>query len=131
MALLVLFAHCYPQVRRHERSGVLQQCRAWDGVLGKRILISHSSVHPSLEHSERTVCPLGLITRGLSGRSLQTQQSEKYAQSYLVQNLGTSQISVLMQKRHSLLAFSQGLGQTFHFTCSLPFAGARFQSKPL
>lgn len=69
---------------------------------------------------KRTVCPLGLITRGLSGRSLQTQQSEKYAQSYLVQNLGTSQISVLMQKRHLLLAFSQGLGQTFSFYLLTP-----------
>ena len=68
----------------------------------------------------RTACPLGLSIRGLSGTSPQTQQFEKYAQSYLVQNLWTSQISVLMQKRHSLLAFSQGLGQTFLFYLLTP-----------
>lgn len=46
-----------------------------------------------------TACPLELIIRGLSSSSLQTWQSEKYAQSYLLQNLWTSQISVQMKKR--------------------------------
>lgn len=71
------------------------------------------------------------ISRSLSRSSLQTQQSEEYAQSYLVQNLGTSQISIPIEKRHSLLAFSQGLGQTFHFTCSLLTGAARILPKPL
>lgn len=71
------------------------------------------------------------ISRSLSWSSLQAQRSEKYAQSYLVQNLGTSQISIPIEKRHSLLAFSQGLGQTFHFTCSLPGGVTRLLPKPL
>ena len=98
------------------------------GALGKRILISHFFVHLSLHNFEWEQCPLTSIIRGLSGSSRQAQQWEKYAQSCLEQNLWTAQISGQMEKRLSLLAFSQGLGQTFHFICSLAFEKVPLQT---
>lgn len=91
-----------------------------DAMLRMGARTSHFFARLSLQDFEREHCPLASIIRGLSGSSLQAQQWEKYAQSCLGQNLWTAQISVQMEKRHSLLAFSQGPGQTFHFPCSLP-----------
>lgn len=72
---------------------------------------------------------LELISRSLSCSSLQTQQWEKYAQSYLVQNLRTSQISIPIEKRHSLLAFSQGFRPNFSFYLLTPHWSSKAPSQ--
>lgn len=107
-------------------------CLGW-GHVGREFLLTHflftfsCKISKEKENSDL----LELTIRSLPGSPLQTWQSEKYAQSYLVQKLGTSQISVQIQKRHSLLAFSQGHGQTFPSTCSQPVGEARFLPEPL
>lgn len=91
--------------------------------LGREYLFHFFFFWPSFPRRfwKGTACPLELIIRDLSSSSLQTQQSEKYAQSYLLQNFWTSQISVQMKKRLLTISIFPGSRPNFILPAHSPF----------